>query len=1298
MADINQTATVITRMNGEQPKQEIADIIKRLDKLKEARRAALDAGDTKTAENLRKQIEREEKALRKMQAAAVDVARVMKNLDKATPEELNRTLRALNKELKTMEHGSDAWNEHVKKIGEVKRAIASIQTEVKAATLSFPEQVKNSFNTLTSLTGRIATAYRSVIASVEPYAQMEAAMADTRKFTGLTTDEVEELNEAFQRMDTRSSREQLNLLAQEAGRLGKNTKEDILGYVEAADIINVALSDLGEGATQEIAKLADIFHLEETQSTRDAMLSVGSAVNTLSQNCSASAPYLVEFSKRMAGVGATANMDIQDILAFAAVLDSKGQQVEQSSSALGKLTMRLFQEPAKMAKMAGLDVEQFTQTLQRSTTEGLMMFLERIKELGANGGLSDLAPLFKDLSLNGVGLSNILTVLSDNLDMVRAQQQVARQAFEEGTSAVNEFRIANETAEARLQKHKKQLQETAIAFGKTMMPAVDGAVKGLNGLLTVVQASLRFLRDYGGIILSLTAGIAAYTIAVHLASIKNGILAAATWTAAKAQAAYNALLKANPWGLAAAAVTALIGILVTLARRTKELTAEQKLYADIQKQVNKQYSEEKGKIDLLNKAVHDETRSLADRLKALNELRAIVPGYHAELTDEGKLINDNEEAIEDYCTALKEQMALQAYQERLQEQYNRRAELEMRKDELTAQEKQDQSNLQNVSYTNRATVAGSVAVTDATVWQDRLKHTQRELEKTEKEAAEVDTLIKSINTKIEGLKPDDDGDDDDDDAPKKRKQPAAPKDDPIADRRARALAENEISYRIDDQTSYELYTRRKLEIERDYWKERMDAAKQGSTEYLQAHAELLKAQEALDRQSTAATVEEENRRYHDTQRILRQRYADGKMSAEVYRDAMEKNELEHLSNLAKLYKAGSAEQLKAQEQYDEAALKAKERHREERLRLEKQMQDRLRTLQDEYFKGVQTDPKAYETDKQNLDLLKNELTALATTDEEKLAIEASYQQARYDLAKKYGDRITMDEVDRFRTAMDDINAFLESDGTKAFAKAMQQAVGAMSNIFSSLTSAIDAETQMQTASIEARYDKEIERAGDNAVRVSSLEKQKEAEIAKVKAEASEKKFKMDVFSTIAQGAMSAVSAWNAGWQAGFPAGPVLAPLFMALSLATTGVQIAALKKQQQAAAATGYAEGGYTRKGRKYEPAGIVHAGEWVASQELLQNPATAAVIAALDHAQRTNTIGSLGTAVVQRSSPASLGTPPSSPASIGTPASADPSLARTLRILTRRLDEPFVTVNTVEGNRGIKRAQDRYNRLTRNR
>ena len=55
-------------------------------------------------------------------------------------------------------------------------------------------------------------------------------------------------------------------------RLGKNTLEDVKGYVEAADIINVALVDLGDGATQTIAKLTDIFGVSEMMGTRDAML------------------------------------------------------------------------------------------------------------------------------------------------------------------------------------------------------------------------------------------------------------------------------------------------------------------------------------------------------------------------------------------------------------------------------------------------------------------------------------------------------------------------------------------------------------------------------------------------------------------------------------------------------------------------------------------------------------------------------------------------------------------------------------------------------------------------------------------------------------------------------------------------------------------------------------------------------------------------------------------------------------------------------------------------------------------
>lgn len=192
-------------------------------------------------------------------------------------------------------------------------------------------------NAQTSLMGIAAALAGLVMAgrkAVNAFAEMEEELANTKKYTGLSDEMVRQLNEAFKKMDTRTPREKLNELAQEAGRLGKNTLESVQGYVEAADIINVALVDLGAGATQTIAKLTNIFGVEQMLGTKDAMLAVGSTVNVLSQNCTASKPYLVEFAQRMAGIGSQAGLTIPQILAFGAVLDANGQKVEMSATAI----------------------------------------------------------------------------------------------------------------------------------------------------------------------------------------------------------------------------------------------------------------------------------------------------------------------------------------------------------------------------------------------------------------------------------------------------------------------------------------------------------------------------------------------------------------------------------------------------------------------------------------------------------------------------------------------------------------------------------------------------------------------------------------------------------------------------------------------------------------------------------------------------------------------------------------------------------------------------------------------------
>ena len=198
-------------------------------------------------------------------------------------------------------------------------------------------------------------------------------------------------------------------------------------------------------------------------------------------------------------------------------------------------------------------------------------------------------------------------------------------------------------------------------------------------------------------------------------------------------------------------------------------------------------------------------------------------------------------------------------------------------------------------------------------------------------------------------------------------------------------------------------------------------------------------------------------------------------------------------------------------------------------------------------------------------------------------------------------------------------------------------------------------------------------------------------------------FAMQVIQAVAQTATNALNAY--GSAAAIPVvGYILAPIAAAMAVAAGAIQIATIKKQQQSSEAQGYAEGGFTPPGGKYEEAGVVHKGEWVASQALVNNPRTRPLLEALDYAQRTNTIGSITAADVSRTitAPAVIAAQPQAPTVVNNTtynqsSQTDERLYATLDRLDTRLNEPFVTVNTVTGDHGMQKAQDDYDRLMKN-
>lgn len=1357
MSNINTNATVTLTVNGKQAEDMLLKLKSQAANLEKAIEKAAAAGNKQQLTKLKRELKETNRQISQIENAAKGVEHVLQRLDETSPKELNRTLAQLKRNLNGLERGSEEWNRQCEAIKRVKAEIAKVNSQLRENE-SLWERMNRKLNDWQTALAGIAAAITGIImagrSAVNAFADMDQEMANVRKFTGMNASEVEQLNEDFQKIDTRTGREELNKLAQEAGRLGKTSQEDVLGFVKAADQINVALDDLGEGATLTLSKLTNIFGDEERLGTEKALLAVGSVINELSQNCTASAPYLANFTQRMAGVGAQAKMTIPEIMGFAAVLDSQGQAVEMSATAVSKVIMDMFKENDKIIKATGLNAKEFNETLKKSTNEGLLMLLDRLHELG---NIDVLAPVFKDMGENGARAAQVISALAGNLDMVRWEQEEATKAFAEGTSVTNEFNVQNSTVQAGLDKARKGVTEMAVALGEQLQPIMKHVISSTTLLLKFMSTSITFIKENAFTLASLTAAFIAYKIAVNASNIAfkahyawlvicKTATAAYKTTVATLHAAHLLLqmglaklqgnwvrqswlmsdLKkqsaylASGYGAIIAAAILLGTALYKLYKRMTEVSQSEKDLQEIRKRGQEGIIDEKNKIDALIAVARDETQSLKDRHTAIDALNRIIPEYNGQLDDTTGKYKENKKALDDYLKSLTRKYEIEGAKDKLRDIGKQRVDLNLEK------QRQERVVAMDEMEARTETVMPGQEGKVVQLGVNSLRASnKRALAKTKEDLAELDQR----EANILGIYGEDIKKDALNDAKKEQKQEqqtqnppyTPPKTDkktktedvlkPEKDWKTSEQALNRIAY-AKGEKDFEEYTNRMTEIDIEYNQKVMANGKATSEQKLEAEAAYYEAKKKLADDKNVQSAKQENDYYNELVATEKQRYIDGKVDQKTFDDALELMELEHLRRLTKVYTDGSKEQLQAQKNYQNKLVENQKRNQKIVEDNEKKHQKELAKIKEDYFGENKSEKKEkYYKESSALDeVYAQEIKAAGDDAKEKLRIEEAYQKAKVALAKKYGQEYNDTSKNFLENMTEDITEWLNSDLGQAVQGSFDTLTSGMSSIFSGMTSLIQAELEIQTAAIEKRYDKEISQAEGNNYKVKKLEEQKQKELAKKKNEANKKMFAMQVIQAVAQTAQNAISAY--GSAAAIPlVGYILAPVAAAMAVAAGAIQIAAIKKQQQASESQGYAKGGFTPKGSKFQEVGVVHAGEWVASQEMLANPVARPIINALDYAQRTNTIGSLRADDVSRTiAPVAYSTPQQqqpiivqqqsdglATAAIVQNTKAMQGYTDTMKQLEKRLSEPFVTVNTVTGDTGIKQAQDEYSILMRN-
>lgn len=1248
MADINQTATVTTIVNGEQAEETLKLLQEEAKRLRKEINQAFTTGDTKRQKELEKQLKNVTREANLLRRSMFDVDSVLKNLSGASVNELQKALKKLNNELNSgkIKRGSAEWNTYTNNIKRLKAELSAIQAEMRA-TQSTWERMNNAFNKWGAMAASVVASITGISLAFSQMRKMayeqEESAANLKALTGLDDRSIEWLKQQAAELSTTMTESGVRIRQSsteilEAYMLVGSAKPDLLQNKEALNQVTTEALKLATAAKMDMKEAVDAVTLSMNQ--------YGAAANEAARYTNVMAAgskygsanvQSVTTAVIKSGVAASAaNIPIEQLVGAIETLAEKGIKDDIAGTGLKNFFLRLqMQADDVNPKIVGLQTAlQNLAAKQLSVTEMTTMF--------------------------GVEGYQVAEALISSADAVNYYTQAVT-----GTSVAEEQAAINsQTRQAKLEQMKNQMAEVAIQIVNDLNPAMVFLGNSFTNMLKILPPVIKFIKEFGGVIVSTGASILTY-VAYQKAHnlIVNGLTISYKRLLVQIRAFYRTILKTNPWGAIVGVISVTIGVIAKFVRENNKLTESMKAQQRIAKNTEDQYAEQAGKIEMLVASYRNENIALDQRKKALDEIKRIVPGYHAQLTEEGKLINDNADAVRNYLTELEKQIRLQAVQEELTELYKRK--IAATKNVDSAQKNYDRAysyagtltgQSQNAAYINAANFEKTLnkakkeqkEITDAiAVLEEELNASGLFTVGYEEKIKAVDEwLTKELNLIKEKLN-------------------------------EKLITENE-------------YEKESLQAEIEASEKKLDilekAAGKESAIYQSTYSHYLDLQRQLEQLDKNGTVNpladddptnDKKKKYEELLKLVDNWLTSETNILKEKRNAQLLKEDEYQKSIIQLALDASKRKLEILKtelgEEDASYQEAYSRF----LDIEKQLYD-IKHRKTEDDTTVVTDDKDEKrrqalkqfglwTDEMELN---QSLSVLDQYYADALLSEDEYQQARQALLDAYNQK----EIEKEKAKREKITDF-------AF-QSLDQILGATDSY-------INAAADAEVAKTEAKYDRMIEAAGNNTAQQEQLEKQKEDAVAKIRAENADKSFGIQIAMVIAQGAASIVRCFS-------DLGPIAGAIAAIPVAATTALQIATMKQQHSAAKAN-YWTGGYTPDGAWNEEQGTVHSGEFVANRFAVQNPAIRPVLDLIDTAQKNNTIASITSTDVSRS----LGNSPSAPSVVALDASyfdaATQRFGNAAERLSKQLEKPIEATVTIEGRNGLAEQWDKYNRLNKN-
>ena len=690
------------------------------------------------------------------------IAECEKRLDKTTmsANQLARKANALRKELrdtvKSLQPEKYAALE--KELKEVEKAYGQVTKKAEgfSGSLLSLNKIKTVlagvFVTIGAMiTGQIIGGLRDAISTIIEFEKKNSTLA---AILGTTKKSIKDLTDEARRLGATTSytAAQVTELQIELAKLGffkediKAMTPSVLKFAKAVD------TDLASATTLAGATLR-IFNLDAEDTER--------ALSTMAIGTTSSALNFEYLNSAMSTVGPVANsfgFTIEETTALLGALANSGFDASSAATATRNILLNLADSSGKLALALG----------------------------GPVNNLDDLIKGLKKLNSEGIDLNKAL-------ELTDKRSVAAFNTFLNGTDTVLALYDAVTGAEDAFNAMSEEMGDNVQGALNRLSSTIEGVVlrfyesKGI--LRDLIDLVTLMVEGVGGMIDMFNKwGVVTYTVTAYLVSYYGGLKIATMWharfktatlasvvaekahavqlyisrAATLAYAAAQALLHLNITRCTAALrlmriellknpYTALLALLVAagvaiyqLAKKTEQASAAMKAHQEVVKKVNEEYSSQEAKIKTLVAAINDENLSNYTRKQRLAELKELIPDYNAELDEEGRLINNNKEAIDQYLVSLEKQIKLKAYQEELEELYKKKRNLESQESEQS-DAYWDTRQQNTLSGYNRNSLTAKIS---------RLFGTEKEanqlkaLQTTQKDLAGIESAIAQINNDI----------------------------------------------------------------------------------------------------------------------------------------------------------------------------------------------------------------------------------------------------------------------------------------------------------------------------------------------------------------------------------------------------------------------------------------------------------------------------------------------------------------------------------------------------------------------